>query len=188
MNWLSIALVRRQLLHARSEIWNFSSHVETIFHCFQEGPPFLLCWIAINHTLVEKSYNQVQNSYNKLELICVFHVKSFMPNPILHPTDNMLDICMQFQYVKGGGGGTVLDLVQGIFQKGSTFLWGHKEIINKLQILNHCSKDFQSRIVAFRLNKTVVLHLKKRQWIPLSLCFAFPQCEWGGVLMAIYPS
>ena len=59
--------------------------------------------MAINHTLVEKSYNQVQNSYNKLELICVFHVKSFMPNPILHPTDNMLDICMQFQYLKGGG-------------------------------------------------------------------------------------
>ena len=51
----------------------------------------------------------------------------------------------------------MLDLVQGIFQKGSTFLWGHKEIINKLQILNHCSKDFQSRIVAFRLNKTVNL-------------------------------
>ena len=51
---------------------------------------------------------------NKLELICVFHVKSCMPNPILHPTGNMLDICMQFQYVK--------DLVQGIFQKGSTWL------------------------------------------------------------------
>ena len=66
-------------------------------HCFQQGLPFLLCWIAINHTLVEKSYNHGQNSYNKLELICVFHVKSCMPNPTLHPTDNMLDICMQFQ-------------------------------------------------------------------------------------------
>ena len=43
------------------------------------------------------------NSYNKLELICVFHVKSCMPNPILHPTGNMLDICTQFQYVKGVG-------------------------------------------------------------------------------------
>ena len=29
---------------------------------------------------------------------------------------------------------------------------GHKEITNKLQILNHCSKDFQCRIVAFMLN------------------------------------
>ena len=34
------------------------------------------------------------NSYNKLELICVFHGKSCMPNPILYPTGNMLDICM----------------------------------------------------------------------------------------------
>ena len=33
----------------------------------------------------------------------VFHVKSCMPNPILHPTGNMLDICTQFQYVKGVG-------------------------------------------------------------------------------------
>ena len=42
-----------------------------------------------------------------------------------------------------GCGETVIDLEQGIFQKGST---------NKLQILNHCSKDFQCRIVAFMLN------------------------------------
>ena len=33
----------------------------------------------------------------------------------------------------------------------------------KLQILNNCLKDFQSRIVVFRVNKTVVLHLKEGQ-------------------------
>ena len=37
---------------------------------------------------------------------------------------------------------TVIDLVQGIFQKGSTWLWARAL----------CSKDFQCRIVAFMLN------------------------------------
>ena len=89
--------------HGRLEIWNFSSHVETILHCFQQGLPFLLCWIGINHTFVEKSYNHGQNSYNKLELICVLYVKSCIPKPILPPTEHLLDTCMQFQYVKGVG-------------------------------------------------------------------------------------
>ena len=53
-----------------------------------------------------------------------------------------------------GCGETEIDLVQGVlFKRVAPFYEpGQKEITNKLQILHHCSKDFQCRIVAFRLN------------------------------------
>ena len=53
-----------------------------------------------------------------------------------------------------GCGKTVIDLVQGrvFFKRVAPFYEpGQKEITTKLGILNHCSKDFQCRIVAFRL-------------------------------------
>ena len=49
---------------------------------------------------------------------------------------------------------TVIDLVQGrvFFKRVASFYEpGQKEITNKLDILNHCSKDFRCRIVDFRL-------------------------------------
>ena len=52
-----------------------------------------------------------------------------------------------------GCGETVIDLERVFFKRVAPgYEPGHKEITNKLQILNHCSKDFQCRIVAFMLN------------------------------------
>ena len=45
---------------------------------------------------------------------------------------------------------------------------------NKLQILNHCSKDFQCRIVAFMLNIRQWYYILRRDSKFLSACVLLP--------------
>lgn len=78
------------ILHGHLEIWSFVSPRGHVI------------------SSIKKSYNHIQNYYNKLAPLCVFHVNSWMPNPILHPTINTLDACIhnfpELQYVKCGWG------------------------------------------------------------------------------------
>ena len=83
-------IINDGILHGHLEIWSFVSPRGHVI------------------SSIKKSYNHIQNYYNKLAPLCVFHVNSWMPNPILHPTINTLDACIhnfpELQYVKCGWG------------------------------------------------------------------------------------